>query len=65
MPLAGRGRFVKPLAGRGRFIKRKERSFSELFGTRTTSLGREILIGLVLGACWVLVYGTLAVESLR
>jgi len=41
------------------FIKRKETSFSELFGTRTTSLGKDALIGLVLGACWVLVYGLL------
>ena len=41
------------------FIKRKEGSFSELFGTRTASLGKDVLIGVVLGAFWVVVYGLL------
>ena len=39
------------------FIKKKEYSFSALFKTRTDSVGKDLVAGVVLGAIWVAVYG--------
>jgi len=38
-------------------INRKRDSFSALFATRTNSVAKDLLAGVILGAAWVAVYG--------
>jgi membrane protease YdiL (CAAX protease family) len=47
------------------WMHRKKAAFGELYLTRSTSLGLDIGLGLILGAFWVAVYGLFDVVSLR